>query len=142
MQSRGARQRAGVDAQGVADLDAEGLAKAERDEQRGEHRDQRQQIVFSAFGAEHAFEELPAVQDSNPVQEHDQPDQADRADDLRLRRKGADGQADEQDSADPERKTAQIDLADEVAEADGEENCENRLGADDFTSHIEHVIDL
>ena len=94
----------------------------------GEHRDQRQQIVFSARGAGHAFEELPAVENADAVEEHDQPGQADRPGDLRLRRERADGQADEQDSPDPERKPAEVDLADEVAEADGEETSRGSAG--------------
>ncbi len=100
----------------MADLDAEDLAEPERDEQPGDDRDQRQQIVFAAGRADHALEELPAVQDADPVQEHDQAGQTDRPGDLRLRREGADGQADEQDGADAEREPADIDLADEVAE--------------------------
>ena len=104
----------------------------------GDDRDQRQQIVFAACGAGHAFEELPAVEDADAVEEHDQAGEADRSGDLRLRREGADGQADEQDGADAERKAADIDLADQIAEADGEKHRKDRLRSDDFASELEH----
>ena len=47
-------------------------------------------------------------------------------------------EADEQHGADAEREAAEIDLADQVAEADGEEDREDRLGADDVTRKLEH----
>ena len=48
------------------------------------HGDEREQIVFAARGAGHALEELPAIEDADAVQEHDQAGEADRPDDLRL----------------------------------------------------------
>ena len=65
------------------------------------HGDQRQQIVLAPGGAGHAFEELPAIENADAVEEHDQAGQADRADDLRLRRERADGEADEQHGPTP-----------------------------------------
>jgi len=44
----------------MSDLDAEDVSQAERDEQAGRTRDERQQIVLLP-DADHAFEELPAV---------------------------------------------------------------------------------
>ncbi len=102
------------------------------------HCDERQQIVFAAGGAGHSFEELPAVEDADAVEEHDQAGEADRSGDLRLRREGADGQADEQDGADAERKAADVDLADQIADADGEKHREDRLRADDVARKLEH----
>ena len=88
-------------------------------------------LYLHARGAGHAFEELPAVEDADAVEKHDQAGQADRPDDLRLRRERADRQADEQHRADAERKAAEVDLADQIADADGEEERKDRLGADD-----------
>ena len=104
----------------------------------GDDRDQRQQIVFAARGAGHALEELPSVEDADAVEEHDQSGEADRSDDLRLRREGADGEADEQHGSDAEREAAEIDLADQVAEADGEKDRKDRLRPDDVAGEIEH----
>ena len=91
----------------MADLDAEDLAQPQRDQQAGDDGNERQQIVFAARAPDHAFEELPAIEDADAVEEHDQAGQADRPDDLRLRREGADGQADEQHGADAEREAAE-----------------------------------
>ena len=102
------------------------------------HGDERQQIVFAAGGAGHAFKELPPIEDADAVEEHDQAGKADRPGDLRLRREGADGEADEQDGADAERKAADVDLADQVADADGEKHRKDRLRADDFAREVEH----
>jgi hypothetical protein len=49
---------------------------------------------------------------------------------LRLRRERADGEPDEQDGANTERKGANPDLADQIADADGKKNRENWLGAE------------
>ena len=99
-------------------------------------RDKCQEIVFAAGRAGHAFEKLPAVENADAVKEHDQADQADRARDLRLRRKGAEREPDEQHGADAERKSADIDLADEIAEPDREKRCEDRLRPDDVLRAI------
>ena len=104
----------------------------------GDDGNERQQIVFAAGRAGHSFEELPAVEDADAVEKHDQAGEADRSGDLRLRGECADGQPDEQHGADAEREPAEVDLADQVADADGEEHREDRLGADDVTSEIEH----
>ena len=102
------------------------------------HCDERQQIVLAAGRAGHSFEELPSVEDSDAVKEHDQAGKADRPGDLRLRGERADGEADEQDGSDTERESAKIDLADQIADADGEEYCKDRLRPDDFAGKIEH----
>ena len=88
----------------------------------------------------HALEELPSIEDADAVEEHDQAGEADRSGDLRLRREGADGEADEQDGADAEREAAEVDLADQVADADGEEQRKDRLGADDVAGKLEHGV--
>ena len=86
----------------------------------------------------HSFEELPSVEDADAVEKHDQAGQADRSGDLCLRRECADGEADEQDGADAKRKAADVDLADQVTDADGEKRRKNRLGPDDVAGKIEH----
>ena len=138
LQRGGAGHRAGEDAERMADLDAESLAEPERDQQAGNDRNERQQVVFDAGGAGHSLEELPPVQDADSVEEHDQAGQADRPDDLGLRREGADGKPDEQDGPDAERKAAEVDLADQVADADGEKHRKDRLRPDDFAGKIKH----
>ena len=102
------------------------------------HRDQRQQIVLLP-DADHAFEELPAVKNADPVQEHDQAGQADRPDDLGFGRERADRKADEQNGADTERKSADADLADQVAQSDREKRRQYRLASDDVASKVQHV---
>ena len=66
------------------------------------------------------------------------PGETDRPGDLRLGGEGADGEPHEQHGSDAERKSPQIDLADQVAETDGEKYRKDRLGGDDLTSQIEH----
>ena len=122
----------------VADLQAEHLAERQRDDQACDDADQRKQVVFASGGAGHAFEELPAVENADPVQEHDQPGEADRADDLRFRRERPDGEPDEENRAHAQRKPADVDLPDEIAEADGEKGRQDRLCADDLTCRVEH----
>ena len=139
LQRRGAGHRSRIDAKRVTDLDAVDVSQPERDSQAGEAGDQRQQIVFLA-DADHAFEELPAVEDANAVQEHDQAGEADRPDDLGFRRKGADGKADEQHRADPERKAGDADLADQIADADRQKRRQDRLASDDVACKIQHVV--
>ena len=50
----------------------------------------------------------------------------------------ANREADEKDSTDPKRKPADTDLADEVAETNGEKRREHRLVANDFAGDIQH----
>ena len=113
----------------MADLDAEDLAEPERHEERGADRDEGEKIVFAPGRAAHALEELPPVEDADPVEEHGQPSERDRAGNLRLGGEGADREPDEQHGADAERESADVDLADEIAEADREEEREDRLRA-------------
>ena len=123
----------------MADLDAESLTQTRaRPGDPATQRDQAPADCTCGPPPRHAFEELPPVENADAVEEHDQAGQADRTDDLGLRRKCADGQADEQNGADAERKSADIDLADQVTEADGEERRKNRLGADDVAGKVEH----
>jgi hypothetical protein len=60
---------------------------------------------------------LPAIEDSNSVEEHDQAGKADRSGDLGFRGEGSDGQAYEQDGADAEREASDVDLADDVTDS-------------------------
>ncbi len=84
------------------------------------------------------FEELPTVENADAVEKHDQAGEADRPGDRRLRRKGTDREADEQNGADTERKAAQVDLADEISDADGEEYGEDRLRTEDILRKLNH----
>ena len=106
LQGGGAGHRTCENAERVADLDTESLAKPQRNHKSSDYCDEREQIVFDACRACHSFEELPSVQDPDAVQEHDQPGQADRSGDLRLGGEGADRQPDEQDGSDAEREAA------------------------------------
>src|SRR6185437_16101268 len=62
---------AGIDTEQVSDLDTENVSKSECNCQAGQACDKSQQIVLLP-NADHAFEELPAVEDADPIQEHDQ----------------------------------------------------------------------
>ena len=84
------------------------------------HGDKRQDIGFYPRGSGHPFEELPAIENADAVEEHDQAGQPDRPDDRCFGSKCADRKADEQNRSDAERKSAEIDLADQVADTDGE----------------------
>jgi hypothetical protein len=52
--------------------------------------------------------------------------------------KGAEREANKKHGADAERKAADADLADEVAETDGEKRGQDRLGTDDVASQVNH----
>ena len=121
----------------MADLDAEDVPETQRNGEAGQTTHQRQQVIFLA-GADHAFEELAAVENADPVEEHDQAGQADRAGDRGLRRKRPERESDEQHRADAERKPADVDLPDQVAEPDGEKDCKDRLCSDDITREVDH----
>ena len=54
------------------------VPQPERHAEARKARDQSQQIVFLS-DADHAFEELPAVENADAIQEHDQAGEADRA---------------------------------------------------------------
>src|SRR5262245_7134233 len=121
----------------MSDLHAVELSEPERDAKAHKTRDERQQIVFLA-GADHALEELLAVENADSVKEHDQAGEADRANDLGFRREGANGKADEKHGADAKGEAEDVDLANQVADADGEKRRQDRLAADDVASKIQH----
>ncbi len=100
--------------------------------------DEGQKIVFAPVRARHAFEELPSVQDADAVQEHDKADERYRPRDLRFRHQPADRETDEQNGPDAERKAEDVDLSDQIAEADREEYREDRLGSDDVAGKVQH----
>src|SRR6476646_1882694 len=101
----------------MARLDAEEVAEPERNDEPAGDRDQGEQVIATPGRAGHPLEELAAVEDANAVEKHDEPGEAHRSGDLRLRGEGADGEADEQHGADAEREAEDADLPDEVAEA-------------------------
>src|SRR5215468_3713697 len=82
------------------------------------------------------LEELPAVQDSDPVEKHDQAREADRSNDLSLWRERADGEADEENGADTERKSADADLTDEITQSNREECRQYRLASEDVACGV------
>ena len=114
----------------MADFDAEYVSEPECDEEAGDNGDKRQEIIFAAGRTNHAFEKLPAIENADAVEKHDQADQPDRAGDLRLGREGAQGKTHEQHGADAEGESAQIDLADEIAQSNCQKYGEDRLRAD------------
>ena len=87
---------------------------------------------------DHSFEELASVENADAVEEHDQAGEADWPDDVCLRCKCADREADEQHRADAQREAEDINLADQVADADGEKDRKDRLGADDVLGEFNH----
>src|SRR6266550_2594105 len=113
----------------MSELDTENVPEPKRNEQARQARDERQQIVLLS-DAEHAFEELPAVKDPDPIQEHDQSGQPDRSRDLGFGCECTDGKAHEKNGADAERKPPDIDLTDQVAQSDREKCRQYRLASD------------
>src|SRR6202040_359563 len=49
-----------------------------------------------------------------------------------------DRKADKQDGPHAEREAEDIDLADQVAQPDGEKDCQDRLGSDDIARKVKH----
>ena len=60
-------------------------------------------------------------------------------DDLGFRCERADGKADEQHGADTERKSAEVDLADQIAHSDRQKRRQDRLASDDVAGKVQHV---
>jgi hypothetical protein len=81
---------------------------------------------------------LPAVQDANSVEKHDQSGEPDGTDDLSLRRKPSNGKSDEKNGADAEGKSANVDLADQVPNPDRKEYRKDRLRSDDVLRKLDH----
>src|ERR1700761_5065172 len=122
----------------MSDLDTKDVSEPKCNKQACQACDKRQQIVLLP-DADHAFEELPAVEDPDPVQEHDQSGQPDRSCDLGLGCERTDGKANEKDCADAERKSPDTDLTDQVAQSDSEKCRQYRLTSDDLASKVQHV---
>src|SRR6185369_15063563 len=123
----------------MSDLDAENVPKPKRNEQAGQASDKRQQVVLLP-GTDHAFEELPAVEDPDPIQEHDQYCQPDWSGDLGFGCERTDGKAHEKNGADAERKSPDTDLTDQVAQSDREKRRQYRLASDDLASKVQHDV--
>ena len=137
LECRGARHRSRVKTECMADLDAEDLPEPERHAKAGEAGDEGEKIVFLAR-ADDALEELPAIKDADAIEEHDQAGEPDRTDDLGFRRECTDGKADKEHGTDPEGEAEDIDLADQIADADGEKCRQDRLASDDVARKIQH----
>src|SRR5277367_271778 len=114
------------------------MPEAKSNGEASDHGYKREQIIFAAGRARHAFKKLPAIEDAHAIKKHDQADEPDRSDDLRLRREGAESETHEQNGADAERKSADADLTDQIAEPDRKKGRENRLRADNFTRKVKH----
>src|SRR5271169_4001517 len=114
------------------------MPEAKSNSEAGDHGDKREQIIFAAGRARHAFKKLPAIENADAIKKHDQADEPDRSDDLGLRREGAEGETHEQHGADAERKSAKVDLTDKIAEPDREKGRKNRLRPDNFTRKVKH----
>src|SRR5262249_1994129 len=138
LQRCGAGHRTGENPKRMAYLDSKHLAEPERDHESGDDRNEAEKVIFATGGTRHAFEKLPAVLNSNAVEEHDQANQSDWTGDLRFRRKGTQRKPDEQHSAHAKRKAADADLADEVSETYCEKRSEDRLGADNIAGQFNH----
>src|SRR5262249_49825932 len=138
LQRRGACHRSRVYPERVTDLDSVELTETERDQKAGDARNERQQIVFSA-GTPHSFKKLPAIQNADAVKKHDQAGQPYGTNDLCFRGEGAESQAHEQNGSHAEREAEDVDLTDQVAQADGKKQRENWLRADDLAGQTNHV---
>src|SRR6476620_4923388 len=135
----GACHRSRIYTERMSDFDAENVPEPKGNGQTGKASNNRQQIVLLA-DAKHAFEELPAVEDPDPIQEHDQSCQADWSDDLGFGRERTDGKADEKNGADAERKSPDTDLTDQITQSDREKCRQDRLAADDLASKVQHDV--
>ena len=122
----------------MTELHLEDPSERQCDEEPGHDRDQCQQVVDPA-GARQPFEELAAIKYADAVKEHDQSDQPDRAGDVCFRRDRANEETDEEHRSDAEREAENADLSYGVAEADREEEGEDRLRADQLADEIDHV---
>src|SRR5437899_2714509 len=98
----------------MTEFNSEDFSQAESHEQGCDASDQRQQIVFPS-DAHHALEELAAIENADAVKNHDQAGEADRTDDLGLRRERADRKTDKENRTYPEGEPADTDLAGEIA---------------------------
>src|ERR1700752_2598271 len=121
----------------MPDLHAVDLSEPERNAEAGKARDQGQQIVFLTY-TENALKELLAVENSDSVKEHDQAREADGTRNLGFRCEGADSEADKEHGADAKGEAENVDLADQVADADGEKRRQDRLAAEDIARKIQH----
>src|SRR5262245_14032272 len=121
----------------MTDLDPVEVTETQRDEKARDARDQCQQIVSSA-DALHPLEELPSIQDTDAVKEHDQAGQPDGAHDLCLGGKCAEGEPNEQHGSNAERKSADADLTDQITQPDGQKCGEDWLRSNDLAGQIDH----
>ena len=119
----------------MADFDAKDVPEAKGNGEARQTGDERQQVIFLAC-AHHALEELASIEDSDPVEEHDQAGQSDRTCDLGLGGERADGETDEQNGAHAEREAEDVDLADQVAQSDREKGRQYRLASDDLAGKV------
>lgn len=113
----------------MAEFHIENSAEAERHQQAGDDCDGREHVIDTPRPRQ-TLEELAPVENPDRVEEHDQPDQTERTGDLGLRGEGTDQQADEEHGCHTEGKVQNTDLPHRITEADGEEECEDRLRPD------------
>ena len=127
LQGRRAGARSGEQAEPVTQVETHRLHDEEAHHARQEDPDQRHDVGPLAGGARQAEEELLAVLDAHGIEEQREADRADHRRRRRLGREPAHGERHEQHRADAEREALDVDLADEVADRDGEEQRHERL---------------
>jgi hypothetical protein len=121
----------------VTNFDAKNLAKPESNQKAGDARYKCQQIIRSA-DALHPLKELPSIENTDAVKEHDEARQTDWPDDLSFRSKGAQREPNEEHGPYAKRKASYTDLANKVTETDRKEGGEDWLGPDDLAGQIDH----
>src|SRR4029079_2886392 len=110
---------------------------AQRQGEAGNTANQGQKVVL-ATDPSHSLEKLSPVENADAVEEHDQAGQSDGPDDLCLRTERAEREPYEQDCADTEREPTDIDLPDQVTNADRQKRSEDWLGTDDVAGKVYH----
>ena len=103
------------------------FTNSEAHDARQQHADQRDEVGLAPGGARQAEEELLAVLDADGIEEEREAERADHRRRRRLRREPAHGERDEQHRAHAEREALDVDLADEIADRDREEQRHQRL---------------
>jgi hypothetical protein len=115
----------------MANLDPKELAEPDGNHEPCDNTNERYQVCLDACGARHSLKELSPIQDAYSIEEHDQAGKAYRPGNLRFWREGSDGQTNEQDGPNAERESEDVDLPDQITDADRKEHRKDRLAAED-----------
>ena len=127
LQRRRAGPRAREQAERIAEIQPHHLRDHQARDARQQHADQRDQIGPSAGRAGQAEEELLSVLHAHGIEEEREAERSDHRRRHRLRREPAHAERDEQHRADAERKALDVDLADQIADRDRQEERHQRL---------------